>query len=139
MARKGTTKIEMEMYAALEGLMGQTIKGTFYPSEMRPLEADTEDAVLTVSNASATQIQEGRARLNIYVPDTNNGGENLVPDKERIEELEAIDKEVVAKLNEVDTAYEFDLFQATTAIPVPGKSEHFVNIGIKFKLATFTD
>lgn len=139
MARKGLTQIELEMYAALEELMGNTIKGTFYPSEMRPLEATTEDAVLTVSNATADQIQEGRARLNIYVPDINNGGESLVPDKGRLAELEAITDTVVEKLNEADTAYTFDLFQATATIAVPGKSEHFVNIGIHFKLATFSN
>lgn len=125
----------MEMYAALEELMGKTIKGTFYPSEVRPLEANTEDAVLTVSNATAGQIQEGRARLNIYVPDIDNGGESLVPDKARLMELGKIADEVVEKLNEADTAYYFDLFQATATIGVPGKSEHFVNIGIHFRLA----
>ena len=91
MASKGTTTIEMDMYAALEELMGSTIRGTFYPSELRPIEANTEDAVLTCSNATAGQIQEGRARLNIYVPDINNGGASLVPDKARLMELEAID------------------------------------------------
>lgn len=139
MARKGLTQIELEMYAALEELMGNTIKGTFYPSEVRPLEATTEDAVLTVSNATADQIQEGRARLNIYVPDINNGGESLVPNKGRLAELEAITDTVVEKLNEANTAYTFDLFQATATIAVPGKSEHFVNIGIHFKLATFSN
>lgn len=135
MATKGQATIEMEMYAALEELMGKTIKGTFYPSEVRPLEANTEDAVLTVSNATAGQIQEGRARLNIYVPDIDNGGESLVPDKARLMELGKIADEVVEKLNEADTAYYFDLFQATATIGVPGKSEHFVNIGIHFRLA----
>lgn len=139
MARKGLTQIELEMYAALEELMGKTIKGTFYPSEVRPLEATTEDAVLTVSNATADQIQEGRARLNIYVPDINNGGESLVPDKGRLAELEAITDTVVEKLNEADTTYTFDLFQAAATIAVPEKSEHFVNIGIHFKLATFSN
>ena len=137
MASKGTTTIEMDMYAALEELMGSTIRGTFYPSELRPIEANTEDAVLTCSNATAGQIQEGRARLNIYVPDINNGGASLVPDKARLMELEAIDEQVLQTLNDSCTAYIFDLFQATATIAVPGKSEHFLNIGIHFKLATF--
>lgn len=137
MAKKGTTKIELELYAALEELMGSTIQGTFYPSDLRPLDANTEDAVLTVSNATASQIQEGRARLNIYVPDIDNGGATLVPDKERLMELEGLTDKVVETLNEADTAYIFDLFQATATIAVPGKSEHFLNIGIHFKLATF--
>ena len=134
---KGQTTIEMEMYAALEELMGQTIKGTFYPSEVRPLEANTEDAVLTVSNATADQIQEGRARLNIYVPDIDIGYESLVPDKTRLMELEAVTEKVIETLNEADTAYYFDLFQATATIAVPGKEEHVLNIGIHFRLTTF--
>jgi hypothetical protein len=137
MAKKGTTKIELEMYAALEKLMGSTIQGTFYPSDLRPLDASTEDAVLTVSNATATQIQEGRARLNIYVPDIDNGGATLVPDKARLMELEELTDKVVETLNEADTTYIFDLFQATATIAVPGKNEHFLNIGIHFKLANF--
>lgn len=137
MAKKGTTKIELEMYAALEELMGSTIQGTFYPSDLRPLDASTEDAVLTVSNATATQIQEGRARLNIFVPDIDNGGATLVPDKARLMELEELTDKVVETLNEADTAYIFDLFQATATIAVPGKNEHFLNIGIHFKLANF--
>lgn len=137
MAKKGTTKIELEMYAALEELMGSTVHGTFYPSDLRPLDASTEDAVLTVSNATATQIQEGRARLNIYVPDIDNGGATLVPDKARLMELEELTDKVVETLNEHDTTYIFDLFQATATIAVPGKSEHFLNIGIHFKLANF--
>ena len=138
MASKGTTTIEMDMYAALEELMGRTIQGTFYPSELRPIEAKTEDAVLTCSNATAGQIQEGRARLNIYVPDINNGGASLVPDKARLMELEAIDEQVLQTLNDSCTAYIFDKFQATTTIAVPERNEHFVNIGIHFRLATFS-
>ena len=127
----------MDMYAALEELMGSTIRGTFYPSELRPIEAKTEDAVLTCSNATAGQIQEGRARLNIYVPDINNGGASLVPDKARLMELEAIDEQVLQTLNDSCTAYIFDNSQATATIAVPERNEHFVNIGIHFKLATF--
>ena len=127
----------MDMYAALEELMGSTIRGTFYPSELRPIEAKTEDAVLTCSNATAGQIQEGRARLNIYVPDINNGGASLVPDKARLMELEAIDEQVLQTLNDSCTAYIFDKFQSTATIAVPERNEHFVNIGIHFKLATF--
>ena len=132
---RGTTQIELEMYAALEELMGGMITGTFYPSDLRPLDANTEDAVLTVSNVTAAQIQEGRARLNIYVPDIDNGGTRLVPDKARLMELEKMTDKVVETLNEADTAYIFDLFQATATIAVPWKSEHFLNIGIHFKLA----
>lgn len=128
----------MDMYAALEELMKRTIRGEFYSSDLRPTEANTEDAVLTCSNATAGQIQEGRARLSIYVPDINNRGARLVPDKTRLMELEAIDEQVLQTLNDSCTAYIFDKFQATATIAVPERNEHFVNIGIHFRLATFS-
>ena len=58
MASKSTIRIEMEMYNALEALMGKLIHGEFYPGStvQRPDTATTEDAVLTVSPKVATQI-----------------------------------------------------------------------------------
>lgn len=116
MARKSTIRIELEMYSALEALMEQTIKGTFYSSGLRPDNAETEDAVLTVSNADAGQIEQGRARLNIFVPDINCGQPTKVADKARLDELAAIQDKVIETLNEADTDYLFDLFQATQIV-----------------------
>lgn len=127
------------MYSALEALMEQTIKGTFYSSGLRPDNAETEDAVLTVSNADAGQIEQGRARLNIFVPDINCGQPTKVADKARLDELAAIQDKVIETLNEADTDYLFDLFQATQIVAVPDKDEHFVNINISFRLVTFND
>nr|DAE23086.1 MAG TPA: hypothetical protein [Myoviridae sp. ctB3C22] len=139
MAQKSTIEIELEMFRALEGLMAKSVKGTFYSSEMRPIEACTEDAVLTVSNGMPGQFEEGRARLNIYVPDIDCGQADKVADKDRLLELAKIDKTVLDTLNGADTDYLFDFFQTTAIVAVPGKSEHFVNIGIHFKLVTFNE
>lgn len=139
MAVKGTTAIELEMYAALEGLMGQTIRGTFYPSGTRPDTATTEDAVLAVSNASGNQIEDGRARINIYVPGIDNGGERLVADKGRCAQLEGMGEEIVRTLNAADTSYLFEFLQAPATIQVPGKDEWFINIALKFKYTTFNE
>ena len=137
MARKNTRTIEQEILAALEPLFAGRISGNIYPSDCRPLDSKLEDAIITVSSASAEQIQEGRARLNIYVPDINNNSGRLVPDKERLEELALLDEEVVAVLNEANTDYYFDLFQATASIADPDIKQHFVNINLEFKYITF--
>lgn len=121
----------------LEPLFAGRITGSIYPSDCRPLNSQLEDAIITVSSASAEQIQEGRARLNIYVPDIDNNSGRLVPDKERLEELAALDEEVVAYLNDADTDYDFDLFQATASIAAPDIKQHFVNINLEFKYVTF--
>lgn len=141
MARKSTIRIEMEMYNALETFMGKTIKGTFYPGStiQRPDTATSEDAVLTVSSADAEQIEQGIARLNIYVPDIDCGMPTKVGNTGRLDELAAADEEVVDTLNGADTDYLFALKQATQVLSVPGKSEHFVNITMRFNLVTFND
>ena len=137
MARKNTITIEKEIYAVLAPLLSGRITGNLYPPDCRPLDSNLEDAVITVSNASAEQIQEGRARLNIYVPDIDNGSGRLVPNKGRIEELALLDEEVVAALNDADTDYSFDLFQATESIADPNIKQHFVNINLEFNCITF--
>ena len=95
----------MEMYNVLETLMGNTIKGTFYPGStiQRPDTATSEDAVLTVSSADAEQIEQGIARLNIYVPDIDCGMPTKVGNTGRLDELAAADEEVVDTLNGADT------------------------------------
>jgi hypothetical protein len=137
MARKSVISIEMEMYVGLQVYIESLVSGGFYPRDCRPLDSHSEDAVLTVSNSTADQIQEGRARLNIFVPDLDNGSGRRVPNITRLEELSAKDAVVIEKLNKIESDYEFSLFQATDIIAVPDVDEHFVNINIQFKRVTF--
>lgn len=137
MAIKNTITIEQDIYAALEQFFAGKISGSLYPSDCRPLNSQLEDAVITVSNASAEQIQAGRARLNIYVSDIDNGSGRYVPDLGRLEELALLDEEIVAILNEANTDYRFGLFQATAKIADPGIKQHFVNVNLEFNCITF--
>ena len=131
----------MEMFNALEALMSKLIQGNFYPgsSVQRPDTATTEDAVLTVSSADAGQIEQGIARLNIFVPDIDCGMPTKVGNTGRLDQLAAADEEVVETLNGSDTDYLFALKQATQVLSVPGISEHFVNITLRFNLVTFNN
>ena len=137
MARKATSRIEQEMFDALETFFVGKISGNFYPSDCRPADSKVEDAVLTVSKATADQIQEGRARINVFVPDIDNGTGRPVPDKERLDELSSLDELIIDTLNNSDTDYCFDLSQATETVNAVDIKQHFVNIEIEFKLITF--
>lgn len=139
MSTRSTIRIEQEMFRSLEDLMGKTIKGNFFLSGMRPDNAETEDAVLTVSFADAGQFEQGKARLNIFVPNIDCGFPSKVADKARLEQLASVDESVIDTLNEADTDYLFELAQATQTFQVQGKDESFVNITIAFKLVTFND
>ena len=136
---RSTIRIEQEMFRSLEDLMGKTIKGNFFLSGMRHDNAETEDAVLTVSFADAGQFEQGKARLNIFVPNIDCGFPSKVADKARLEQLASVDESVIDTLNEADTDYLFELAQATQTFQVQGKDESFVNITIAFKLVTFND
>lgn len=137
MARKATSRIEQEMFDALETFFVGKISGNFYPSDCRPADSKVEDAVLTVSKATADQIQEGRARINVFVPDIDNGTGRPVPYKERLDELSSLDELIIDTLNNSDTDYCFDLSQATETVNAVDIKQHFVNIEIEFKLVTF--
>ncbi len=137
MARKATSRIEQEMFDALETFFVGKISGNFYPSDCRPADSKVEDAVLTVSKATADQIQEGRARINVFVPDIDNGTGRPVPNKERLDELSSLDELIIDTLNNSDTDYCFDLSQATETVNAVDIKQHFVNIEIEFKLVTF--
>lgn len=137
MSRKTTSRIEQEMYDALEHFFDGKISGAFYPSDCRPADSVVEDAVLTVSNATAEQVQDGVARVNIYVPDIDNGSGRPVPDKDRLTELSDLGEKIIDALNAADTDYEFDLAKATETINAEEIKQHFVNITIEFKHITF--
>lgn len=125
------------MYDALEHFFEGKISGKFYPSDCRLADSEVEDAVLTVSNATAEQIQDGIARINIYVPDLDNGSGRPVPDKDRLIALSELDEQIIDVLNEADTDYEFDLAKGTETINAEAIKQHFVNITIEFNHVTF--
>lgn len=127
----------MEIYEALEQSFRGLISGDFYPSDCRPLDSRKEDAVLTVSNVSPGQIQEGIVRVNIFIPDVDNGSGRPVPNKERLDELSALDEKIIETLNGADTDYRFDLSKATDTFNAVDIKQHFVNITLKFKHITF--
>lgn len=137
MARKTTSRIEQDMYDALEHFFEGKISGEFYPSDCRPADSEVEDAVLTVSNATSEQIQDGIARINIYVPDLDNGSGRPVPDKDRLIAISELDEQIIDVLNEADTDYEFDLAKSTETINAEAIKQHFVNITIEFNHVTF--
>lgn len=137
MERKTTPQVEQKMYEALEELMKEKISGGFYESDCRPADSRAEDAVLTVVYANASQIQAGRAKINIYVPDVDCGLGRPVPDKARIQELSKIDREIIETLNQPDTDYLFYLTQGTHSMIDPETNQHFVNINIGFRTINF--
>lgn len=137
MAIKGTPHIEQDIYDALEAFFGARIGGSLYEGDCRPLDSKAEDAVITVSTAGAGQIQAGKAKINIYVPDIDNGSGHPVPDKGRIQEVSSFAEPIIEALNDSDTDYDFELEKAPKEYINHENKQHFVNISIQFNRVTF--
>lgn len=137
MAIRSEAWIEQDIYDALTGFFDGKISGAFLPSGTRPANSKLEDAIIKVTSTSADQIQNGRAKLNIYVPNVDIGWGRPVPDKGRIQDISALDEEIISVLNASNTDYNFYLSQATAVIEDAEIDQYFVNINIEFKRKTF--
>lgn len=126
------------MYNALVDVFPGIIGGTLYKEGTRPIDATTEDAVIVVSGGDAEQVQTGRAHINIYVPDIDNGSGNLVVDKDRLTELSDCDETIVEALNNALFAeYTFRLYKMTDTFAEADINQHFANVNLEFERITF--
>lgn len=136
---KSGLEFEQNLFDLLKSYLATAIEGcTLYKSGCRPLDSRSVDAVIGISSANAEQIQIGRAHLNIYVPDIDNGNGTLVPDKLRMVAISRLSDELIDYLN-ICTAdeYRFYLYQAPQAYEESDIRQHFVDFPIEFERITF--
>lgn len=136
---KTNEEIEQFIYDALAPLLAKDVReediisGDLYPEDCRPLDSQLEDAVIAVADGFPDQIQTGRARVNIYVPDIDCGFGRKVKDKDRLTELSEIGEVILRLLKEADSQYHWRLFRTTATIADPSIEQHFVNVNLAFK------
>lgn len=133
---KNVIEITEYIRSKVAQILEDKISGGIYPIGCRPFNSLLEDVVVAVSTADAEQVQHGRAKINIFVKDIDNGSGHSVPDLQRLAELAKADKQILEALNS-NTNYLFKLSQATSVIPETDNGQHFANIAVSFKLVTF--
>lgn len=132
---KSELQIEQDVYDMLKGELRSMISGNVYKNGCRPVDANTEDAVISVSDASAEQIQLGHIQINVYVPDIGDA-----PDKKRLTELSEEHEELCELMNSLTTdEYNFYPGRSARAHEEPDIHQHFVNLEIEFERITFND
>lgn len=134
---KTTIEIASDIYPIVAEYFADKISGAVYYENCRPLDSTLEDAVVIVPNVSAEQIQLGKAKINVFIPDVDCGSGRYVPDIARIEEVSSHDEAIVTKLNDTNSDYLFELSASTTFLKADGIEQHFVNINIELKRITF--
>jgi len=136
---KTNEEIEQFIYDALAPLLAkgvrneEVISGNLYPEDCRPLDSQLEDAVIAVSGGYPDQIQTGRARVNIYVPDIDCGFGRKVKDKDRCQQVASLDSEIVRLLNAASDQFLWKLRRTTATMADPEIGQHFVNVNLSFQ------
>lgn len=130
---KSELQIEQDLFDLLKDELKGMISGSVYKQGMRPVDAQTEDAVISVSDASADQIQLGHAQINVYVTDIDGQ-----PDKSRLTELSTKHEYLCDLLNQLTTdEYHFYPSRAARPYEIPELHQHFVNFEIEFQRTTY--
>lgn len=132
---KSEFEIEQDVYNMLKNNLKGIISGFVYKKGCRPVDAQTEDAVISVSDASADQIQLGSIQVNVYVPNIGNA-----PDKTRLTELSKQHEDLCEFMNGLSTdEYNFYPGRAARSFEEPDINQYFVNFEIGFERITFND
>lgn len=130
---KSELEIEQDVYNLLKNELKGIIAGKVYKSGCRPTDAKTEDAVISVSDATADQIQKGHVLINIYVPDIKG-----MPNKSRLMELCKKHEAICELMNSLKAdEYSFKPGRAASAIEELDIKQHFANLNIEFERITF--
>lgn len=127
--------IQGEIYDLLRGSsLEQAVSGEVYKNGYRPRDSRLEDIVVTFTQSTAAQVQDGIVTVNIYVPDVdpyNNGV--WVEDGARTAELE---RAALTWFNGIDrsaTDLRLDASQPPFTMEDHASMQHFVTLRIRFR------
>lgn len=134
---KDTMDVEDVIFGACDEHIRQLINGGVYFEGDRPADSKLEDAVIAVSTATADQIADGRAKLNIYIQDIDNGKGRYVKNRGRLEQFKGTDVQVLKLLNDADKDYVWSLSSASAVLQSHDTREHFYNINLAFIAKNF--
>ena len=111
------------------------VEGRLYRDDTRPLNAITEDIVVSILTGDNEQNQSGFVNLNIYVPDIDLSGVK-VKDSKRCTDLEIMSNKFVDSISLLSDC-QFKLDKMVQTFKVEGIEQHFINCRIKFRCTTF--
>lgn len=133
--RKTGSQIEGDIYTLINNsAVKNAIEGSLYREGMRPINAETEDAVVSFLTGLDGEIQTGILNLNIYVSDIDSNT-HKVKDITRCTELESIANEFIQSLS-ITGDYKLELDNMIQTFKAEGIEQHFINCRIKFSLST---
>ncbi len=127
--RKTGSEIEQDVYELLSSEMQGFIRGTVYLRGGRPINAKTEDAVISFMTGIDAQMQTGALTINVYVPNPENG---VTKNHKRCVEVERFMQNLIEKWS-VKSEYHFWLGQTINTFSEDKINQHFVNVKLKYR------
>lgn len=137
--KKTASQIESDVFGLLNSSsLKTTISGKIYKEGVRPIDAKTEDAVITFISGMDGQIQTGVLNVNVYIPGIDNGTNKgvLVKDVSRCTNIESVLNSIAHSLS-ISSEYKFQLDRIVQTFKVDEIEQYFVNCRLKFKRSTF--
>lgn len=134
---KGENIVIQDVFNALDGFFDGVISGSLYPKNCRPFGSKLEDAIISGANPTADQVQYGSIKLNVFIPDIDNGSGRFVPNTARLQAIELLNSTLIETLNASSAEYHFWQGMAPASIQEQDTNQHFINFDIKFKRITF--
>jgi hypothetical protein len=137
--RKTWTMIEQDFFKALQSTeLAATINGQVCKFGMRPKNSKQEDTVIKVSALDAKQLQSGTVSVITYIQPLDKSSDGwIVPDKERIAEIEALTNQLPEELMKLMPCYNgIKLFDGVGNYEERETEEFFVSVKIKFDYLT---
>lgn len=127
--------IQHEIYTLLQGsALALSVTGGVYKNGYRPRDSKLEDIVVTFTQSTAAQIQDGVVTVNIYVPDVDPRSDGTwVEDGKRTAELE---RGLLTWLEGIDrSTTEFRLTPQQPPFTMADETarQHFVTLRIRFR------
>jgi len=127
--------IQGEIYGMLKGsALEQAVSGEVYKNGYRPRDRRLEDIVVTFTQSTAGQVQDGIVTVNVYVPDIdpyNNGV--WVEDGARTAELERSLLTWFEGIDRSATDLRLEAAQPPYTMEDSAARQHFVTLRIRFR------
>ncbi len=127
--------IQDEIYRMLKGSgLEQSVSGGVYKNGYRPRDSRLEDIVVTFSQSTAGQVQDGIVTVNVYIPDVDPYTSGVwVEDGERTAEIE---RALLAWLDGIDrsaTDLRLEASQPPFTMEDHASRQHFVTLRVRFR------
>lgn len=113
--------------------LATAVNGGVYKNE-RPAGSQLEDIVISFTDGSDGQFQEGVVSLRVYVPDIDDGSGNTVQNSARTDAIEAAINSVLPSFTSAE--YYFTLDKMIRTNREEGTAARYVVADLRFKKST---